>query len=89
MELNLIELSKKNKLNVNIIFFSILLLPISLFVGPLITEILIFLIFISFIYTFAQEKDFFIIKNFEIIIISFFFLIIVSSLLSDYKIISL
>ena len=73
MQLNLIQLSKKNKLNINIIFFSILLLPISLFVGPAITEILIFLIFISFIYTYTNEKNFFIIKNFEIIIISFFF----------------
>jgi len=89
MQLNLIQLSKKNKLNINIIFFSILLLPISLFVGPAIIEILIFLIFISFIYTCTNEKNFFIIKNFEIIIISFFFLIIISSLLSDYKIISL
>ena len=87
MQLNLIQLSKKNKLNINIIFFSILLLPISLFVGPAIIEILIFLIFISFIYTCTNEKNFFIIKNFEIIIISFFFLIIISSLLSDYKII--
>ena len=73
MQSNLIQLLKKNKLNINIIFFSILLLPISLFVGPAITEILIFLIFISFIYTYTNEKNFFIIKNFEIIIISFFF----------------
>ena len=89
MQLNLIQLSKKNKLNINIIFFSILLIPISFFVGPAITEILIFLIFISFIYTFVNEKNLFIMKNFEIIIISFFFLIIISSLLSDFKIISL
>ena len=89
MQSNLIQLLKKNKLNINIIFFSILLLPISLFVGPAITEILIFLICISFIYTFIHEKNFFLIKNFEIIIISFFFLTIISSLLSDYKIISL
>ena len=89
MQLNLIQLSKKNKLNINIIFFSILLLPISLFAGPAITEILIFFTYVAFIYTFINEKNFFIIKNFEIIIISFFFLIIVSSLLSDFKIISL
>ena len=89
MQTNLIQLLKKNKLNINIIIISILLLPISLFAGPAIMEILVFLIFISFIYTFIQEKDFFLIKNFEIIIISFFFLIIISSLLSEYKIISL
>ena len=89
MQSNLIQLLKKNKLNINIIFFSILLLPISLFAGPAITEILIFLICISFIYTFIHEKNFFLIKNFEIIVISFFFLTIISSLLSDYKIISL
>ena len=89
MRSNLTQLLKKNKLNINIIIISILLLPISLFVGPAIVEILVFLIFISFIYTFIQEKDFFLIKNFEIIIFSFFFLIIISSLLSEYKIISL
>jgi len=89
MQSNLIQLLKKNKLNINIIFFSILLLPISLFAGPAITEILIFLICISFIYTFIHEKNFFPLKNFEIIVISFFFLTIISSLLSDYKIISL
>ena len=59
MQTNLIQLLKKNKLNINIIIISILLLPISLFVGPAIVEILVFLIFISFIYTFIQEKDFF------------------------------
>ena len=73
MQSNLIQLLKKNKLNINIIIISILLLPISLFVGPAIVEILVFLIFISFIYTFIKEKDSFLIKNFEIIIISFFF----------------
>ena len=41
---NIIQLSKKNILEVNILFFSVILLPVSLFVGPLITEILVFLI---------------------------------------------
>ena len=45
MQTSLIELSKKNKLNINIIFFSILLLPVSLFAGPAVTEILIFMIY--------------------------------------------
>ena len=57
MQSNLVQLLKKNKLNINIIIISILLLPISLFVGPAIVEILVFLIFISFIYTFIKEKD--------------------------------
>ena len=89
MQTSLIELSKKNKLNINIILFSILLLPVSLFAGPAVTEILIFMICIACIYTFINGKIFFPIKNFELIIFGFFFLIIISSLLSDHKIISL
>ena len=65
------------------------MLPVSLFVGPLITEILIFLICFSFIYVLTSEKEKITIKNFEIILISFFCLIVISSLLSDYKLISL
>ena len=86
---NIIQLSKKNKLEVNILFFSVLLLPISLFSGPLITEILIFLICISFIYGLSSEKRKISFNNFEIILISFFCLIVISSLLSDYKLLSL
>jgi len=86
---NIIQLLKKNKLEVNILFISVLLLPVSLFVGPLITEILIFLICFSFIYVLTSEKEKITIKNFEIILISFFCLIVISSLLSDYKLISL
>ena len=61
---NIIQLSKKNKLNINILFFSVLLLPVSLFVGPLITEILVFLICFSFIYNLILEK-----KKFLLIIL--------------------
>ena len=86
---NIIQLLKKNKSDVNILFISVLLLPVSLFVGPLITEILIFLICFSFIYVLTSEKEKITIKNFEIILISFFCLIVISSLLSDYKLISL
>ena len=86
---NIIQLLKKNKLEVNILFISVLLLPVSLFVGPLITEILIFLICFSFIYVLTSKKEKITIKNFEIILISFFCLIVISSLLSDYKLISL
>jgi len=86
---NIIQLSKKNKLEVNILFFSVLLLPVSLFVGPLITEILVFLICFSFIYNSILEKKKISFNNFEIMLISFFCLIVISSLLSDYKLISL
>ena len=60
---NLGQLSKKNKLEVNILFFSVLLLPVSLFVGPLITEIFIFLICLLFIYNLILEKKKFLLKN--------------------------
>ena len=86
---NIIQLSKKNKLEVNILFFSVLLLPVSLFVGPLIVEILVFLICFSFIYNLILEKKKISFNNFEIMLISFFCLIVISSLLSDYKLLSL
>ena len=86
---NIIQLSKKNKLEVNILFFSVLLIPVSLFVGPLITEILVFLICFSFIYNLILEKRKISFNNFEIMLISFFCLIVISSLLSDDKLISL
>ena len=53
---NIIQLFKKNKLHINILFFSVLLLPVSLFVGPLIVEILVFLICFSFIWNLILEK---------------------------------
>ena len=86
---NIIQLLKKNKLHINILFFSVLLLPVSLFVGPLIVEILVFLICFSFICNLILEKKKILFNNFEIMFISFFFLIVISSLLSDYKLISL
>ena len=86
---NIIQLFKKNKLHINILFFSVLLLPVSLFVGPLIVEILVFLICFSFICNLILEKKKISFNNFEIMFISFFFLIVISSLLSDYKLISL
>ncbi len=86
---NIIQLFKKNKLHINILFFSVLLLPVSLFVGPLIVEILVFLICFYLIYNLILEKKKISFNNFEIMFISFFFLIVISSLLSDYKLISL
>jgi len=86
---NLGQLSKKNKLYINISFFSILFLPIFLFAGPLITEFLVLLIVFSYIYSLILEKKKISFKNFEIIIISFFCLLVISSLVSDYKLISL
>ena len=86
---NIIQLSKKNKLEVNILFFSVLLLPVSFFVGPLIIEILVFLICFSFIYNLVLGKKKISFNNFEIMLISFFCLIVISSLLSDDKLISL
>ena len=81
---NIIQLSKKNKLEVNILFFSVLLLPVSLFVGPLIIEILVFLICFSFIYNLILEKKKISFNNFEIMLMSFFCLTVISSSLSDY-----
>ena len=86
---NLIKITKKNKININILFFSMLLLPISLFAGPAITEILIFLIVISYIYSFIIENEKIVFNNLKIIIISFFFIIVLSSILSEFKFISL
>ena len=79
---NLIKLSKKNKLYLNILFISTLLLPFSLIAGPLITEILIFIICFSFIYslTLRSRKIKFSLNAFEILIISFYFLLVFSSL---------
>ena len=88
---NLITLTKKNKLYLNILFISVLLLPFSLIAGPLITEILIFIIIFSFIYslTLRFKKMKFSFNTFELLILGLYFLLIISSLLSDYKLISL
>tara|TARA_B100000686_G_C16719345_1_gene933959 strand:+ start:303 stop:1631 length:1329 start_codon:yes stop_codon:yes gene_type:complete len=88
---NLIRLSKKNKLYLNFLFISVLLLPFSLVAGPLITEILILIIVLSFIYslTLRLKTKKFSLNSFEILIIGFYFLLIVSSLLSEHKLISL
>tara|TARA_Y100000590_G_scaffold62304_1_gene66600 strand:+ start:1086 stop:2417 length:1332 start_codon:yes stop_codon:yes gene_type:complete len=88
---NLIKLSKKNKLHINILFISVLLLPFSLVAGPLIMEILIFIIIVSFIYslTLRSRKTKFSFNTLELLIVGLYFFLVISSLLSEYKLISL
>ena len=87
---NLFRLSKQNKLYINILLFGVLLLPISIIAGPLILEILIFLIFVSYLYYFFTSKRNKIKLHYiEILVFTFFFVIILSSLLSEHKLISL
>ena len=86
---NLIGQSKQNKLSINILFFSTLLLPFSFVAGPAITEILVFLIFFTYIWCQYKRKEKISFNKFEILIFSFFSLLIISSLLSDHKLISL
>ena len=87
---NLLKLSKQNKFSINTLLFLSLLLPISLISVPLIIEIIIFLIFLSYFRTSFQSslnKEKF--TYLEILIYSFFIILVLSSLLSDYKLISL
>ena len=86
---NLIKLSKQNKSSINILLFSALLLPFSLVAGPFITEILIFLILFSFIWCQYKKREIISFNKLEILIFSFFFIIVISSVLSDHKLISL
>jgi len=87
---NLFRLSKQNKLYINILLFGVLLLPISIIAGPLILEILIFLIFVSYLYYFFTSKRNKIKLHYiEILVFTFFFVFILSSLLSEHKLISL
>ena len=86
---NLIKISKQNKLSINILFFSALLFPYSLVAGPFIAEILVFLIFFSYICYQYRKKEEISFNKFEILIFSFFVFIVLSSLLSDHKLISL
>ena len=86
---NLLRLSKQNKFYINILLFSTLLLPIALVTGPLILEILIFFIFLSYLYYFFTEKNKIKFRKLDILIFCFFLFLIFSSLLSEYKLVSL
>ena len=52
-----INVSKKNDLPLNIIFFSLLLLPFSFYIGPAVMEVLIFLTSTSYIYILIIKKE--------------------------------
>ena len=86
---NFIKLIKKNQLYVNILFISALLIPYSLAAGPAIVEIVIFLIVFSYIFhTLAKIKKISF-NKFDLLIAAFFFITIISSLVSNYALISL
>ncbi len=86
---NLLRLSKQNEFYINILLFSTLLLPIALVSGPLILEISIFFIFLGYLYYFFTEKNKIKFNKLDILIFCFFLFLIFSSLLSEYKLISL
>ncbi len=67
---------------------SIFLFPVSLIAGPAVMEIIMFLNIILFIFKFNEFK-YFIDKNLIKIFLLIYFIIILSSLLSDFKLHSL
>ena len=80
---------KKNSLPFNIIFIATLILPFSLYLGPAVIEVLVFLISISYFYLIINKEE----KIFYNRIVIFFFIfyisLIVSSLFSNFVLISL
>jgi len=81
---------KINKLFDKIIYYLIILLPLSLITGPLLSELSITIIVILFIYISLKNKLFFFYNNiFSKIFGLFFIVLIISSLLSIDPIISL
>ena len=85
----LINEIKKNNLSANIIFISSLILPFSFFLGPAIMEPLIFLICISYLYIIISKKEKIPFNAIIIFFLSFYILLVVSSLLSNSILISL
>ena len=85
----LINEIKKNNLSTNIIFISSLILPFSFFLGPAIMEPLIFLICISYLYIVITKKEKISFNAIIIFFLSFYILLVVSSLLSNSILISL
>ena len=80
---------RKNSLSLNIIFICTLILPFSLYLGPAIIELLIFLICVSYLYIITSKKEKIYFNNLILFFLSFYVLLILSSLLSNYILISL
>ena len=85
----LINEIKKNGLPLNTIFISALILPFSLYLGPAVIEPLIFLICISYLYIIISKKEKIPFNAIIIFFLSFYILLVVSSLLSNSILISL
>ena len=74
---------RKNSFPLNIILISTLILPFSLYLGPAIIEILIFLICVSYLYIIIVKKEKIYFNNLIFFFLSFYILLIVSSILSN------
>ena len=87
---NIIFFSSRNKIIDKIIYFLIILLPISLITGPFLSEISVLIITILFLYTSIKNKLFFYYTNtFSKFFGIFFLILIVTSLFSVDPLISL
>ena len=80
---------RKNSLSLNIILICTLILPFSFYLGPAIIEILIFLICVSYLYIVIAKKEKIYFNNLILFFLSFYVLLVLSSLLSNYILISL
>ena len=87
---NIIFFSSRNKIIDKIIYFLIILLPLSLITGPFLSEISVLIITILFLYTSIRNKLFFYYTNtFSKFFGIFFLILIVTSLFSVDPLISL
>ena len=87
---NIIFFSSRNKIIDKIIYFLIILLPLSLITGPFLSEISVLIITILFLYTSIKNKLFFYYTNtFSKFFGIFFLILIVTSLFSVDPLISL
>ena len=87
--LEFINASKKNDLPLNIIFFSLLILPFSFYIGPAVMEVLIFLTSASYIYILIIKKEKIFLNKLIIFFFSFYIVLVLSSFFSDFILISL
>ena len=82
----------KDKINnniINIIYISLIILPISLISGPLISDFLISLVVILFVcYCFLNNEFKYFKNSFFFIFAFFYFWCLTSAIISDYKLIS-